>query len=120
MQTKNDAEEIVLSYIGALDAQEYDAAGSYLDGAVRIAGPAGETFGNPADFIDVLRQFRGKYDLKRVFADGEDVCVLYNLVTPQATVYMSSWYQVKGRRIVSVRTVFDPRLFGSPPSKQDG
>lgn len=55
-----------------------------------------------------------------MFADGEDVCVLYDLVMKGSTVYMSSWYQVKGEKIASVRTVFDPRSFGPLPAGKPG
>ena len=106
--------EVVMSYIEALDNQRYEEAMSFLHDSVRIRGPAGETFGKPLDFIEMLRKYRGRYDVKKVFADGEDVCVLYDLVTTRSTVFMSSWYQVKNRKIVSIQTVFDPRAFGPP------
>lgn len=111
MESKNSAMEVVLSYIKALGRQDYDAAGNYLNESVRVVGPAGEAFRNPREFIDMLRQYRGRYDLKKAFVDGNDVCLLYDFVTPAATVFMSSWYQVKNGKIASVRTVFDPRPF---------
>lgn len=109
-----DPESVVMSYIRALDAQEYEQALGHLDDKVRITGPAGETFGKPLDFIEMLRKYRGKYDVKKAFADGEDVCLLYDLRTTGPTVFMASWYQVRGGKIISVRTVFDPRAFGAP------
>ena len=104
---------VVMSYIAALDGQRYEEAMTYLDESVRIRGPAGETFGRPLDFVEMLRSYRGRYDVKKVFVDGDDVCVLYDLATTGPTVYMSSWYQVKDGKIVSIQTVFDPRAFGS-------
>jgi len=109
--------EVVMDYIKALDSQEYDAAMNHLHDKVRIRGPAGETFGRPYDFIEMLRKYRGKYDIKKAFADGDDVCLLYDLRTNGPTVFMSSWYQVKQGKIVSIQTVFDPRAFGPPPAK---
>ena len=107
--------EVVMAYVGALDGQQYDKALEKLHDGVRIRGPAGETFGKPLDFVEMLRKFRGRYDVKKVFVDGDDVCVLYDLATNGPTVFMSSWYQVKDGKIVSIRTVFDPRAFGPPP-----
>jgi hypothetical protein len=109
--------EVVMAYIGALDDQRYDEALGLLLDDVRIRGPAGETFGKPLDFIEMLRKYRGRYDVKKVFADGDDVCVLYDLVTTSATVFMSSWYEVKAQRIAVIQSVFDPRAFGPPPGK---
>ena len=117
MPTSNRALDVVMSYIKALDSQHYDKALEHLDDDVRIRGPAGETFGKPLDFIEMLRKWQGKYDVKKAFADGDDVCVLYDLKTTGPTVFMSSWYQVKDGKIVSVQSVFDPRAFGPPPER---
>ncbi len=115
MSTRDGPRDVVTSYIKALDSQNYDEALEHLHDNVRIRGPAGETFGKPLDFIEMLRKYRGRYDIKKVFADGNDVCVLYDLKTTGPTVFMSSWYQVKDGKIVSIQTIFDPRAFGPPP-----
>jgi SnoaL-like domain len=117
MPDKSGPKEVVMSYIRALDGRQYEAALEHLHERVRIRGPAGETFGKPLDFIEMLRKYMGRYDVKKVFADGDDVCVLYDLKTTGATVFMSSWYQVKDSEIVSIQTVFDPRAFGPPPGQ---
>ena len=117
MATKNRALEVVMSYIKALDGQRYEKALELLHDRVLIRGPAGETFGKPLDFIEMLRKWKGKYDVKKAFADGDDVCVLYDLKTSGPTAFMSSWYQVKDGKIVSIQSVFDPRAFGPPPGR---
>ncbi len=114
MPSESDARRVVMSYIGALDDQRYEDALKHLHDRVRIRGPAGEAFGKPLDFIEMLRKYRGKYDVKKVFEEGDDICVLYDLRTTGPTVSMSSWYQVKDGKIVSIHTVFDPRAFGPP------
>ncbi len=115
MQAQSDSMEkgIVLSYIKALDSQDYNSAICYLNDNIRIRGNSTESFNKPREFIEMLRRFRGKYEIKKVFADGEDVCLLYDLATPVATVFMCSWYQVKDGRISSIQTIFDPHLFAS-------
>jgi limonene-1,2-epoxide hydrolase len=117
MPAKGSSLEVVMAYINALDGQDYDAAMNHLHDNVRIRGPAGEGFGKPYDFIEMLRKYRGKYDIKKAFVDGDDVCLLYDLKTNGPTVFMSSWYQVSQGKIVSIQTVFDPRAFGPPPGK---
>ena len=111
MPTKNRPLDVVMSYIDALDSQHYDRALEQLHDKVRIRGPAGEAFGKPLDFVEMLRKWQGRYDVKKAFADGDDVCVLYDLKTTGPTVFMSSWYQVKDGKIVSIQSVFDPRAF---------
>lgn len=107
-----------MSYIKALDARRYEEALDCLEERVKIRGPAGETFGKPLDFIEMLKKYQGKYDVKKVFVDADDVCVLYDLKTNGPTVFMSSWYHVRDGRIDSIHTVFDPRAFGPPPERK--
>jgi hypothetical protein len=114
METKNNATEVVLSYIKALNSEDYNAAAEYLNDEVRIIGPAGESFSKPEEFIDMLRQYRGKYEMKKYFSDGDDVCLLYDLVTQVKKVYMSSWYHTSRGKIDFIRTIFDPSQFSSP------
>ena len=110
MQTQSNTIEkaVVLSYINALDKQDYDSAMSYLKDEIRSRGNSSESFSKPREFIEMLRQFRGKYKVMKVFADGEDVCLIYDLVTPVAKTVMCSWYRVRNGKIASIQTVFDP------------
>ena len=105
------AREAVMSYIKAMDGRDYTAARNFLAESVRVKGPAGETFRSPDEFLKMMERQRGKYDIKKVFEDGDDVCVLYDFVTPKVTTFFCSWYQVKGGKIHSIQTVFDPRAF---------
>jgi hypothetical protein len=65
----------------------------------------------------MLRKYHGKYDVKRVFTDGNEVSVWYDLDRTVAKVFMASCYHVKDRRILSIQTKFDPIAFGPPPQK---
>lgn len=117
MQSKNDnAKQVVLSYIQALDKNEYKIAEGYLNKSIQIRGPSGEVFSNPADFIGMLQKHRGKYDVKKVFVDGDDVCLFYDFKSG-SSVLMCSWYRVSGGKITSIQTIFDPRPFASAASE---
>ncbi|HKT22431.1 MAG TPA: nuclear transport factor 2 family protein [Nitrososphaerales archaeon] len=107
-----DSLRVVMAYIEALDSYRYDDALKLIHENVRVRGPAGETFGNPAGFVAMLRKYKGKYDIKKTFVDGDDVCLFYDLKTGGSTVFMSSWYQVVDGTISSINTVFDPKAFG--------
>ena len=109
-----DARQAVMSYIKAMDARDYATARKYLADNVRVKGPAGEAFRSPDEFLKMMEQQRGKYDIKKVFVDGGDVCLLYDFVTPKVTTFFCSWYQVKDGKINSIHTVFDPRAFAPP------
>ena len=109
-----DPKQAVMSYIKAMDARDYAAARNYLADNVRVKGPGGEAFRSPDEFLKMMEQQRGKYDIKKLFVDGGDVCLLYDFVTPKVTTFFCSWYQVKDGKIYSIQTVFDPRAFAAP------
>jgi hypothetical protein len=118
MNPNKDAKEIVMSYLNALDSQNYDSARNWLADNVLVKGPAGEAFRSPAEFISMMQKQRGKYDIKKVFVDGDDVCVLYDFITEAVTAFFSSWYKVKDGKIISIQTVFDPRPFAAMQEKK--
>jgi hypothetical protein len=108
-----DAKEAVMSYIKAMGDRDFVAARNYLGDNVRVKGPTGEVFRSPDEFLKMMEQQRGTYDIKKVFADGSDVCVLYDFITPKVATFFCSWYQVKDGKISSIHTVFDPRAFSA-------
>ena len=57
--------------------------------------------------------------MRKVFADGHDVCVLYDMVTntPAGTAFIAEWYQVKGDKIAAIRVAFDARPFAAIVAK---
>lgn len=59
MDPDSKAMDVVMSYIKALDNQDYDSALERVYDNLRIRGPAGETFGKPRDSIEMLRKYRG-------------------------------------------------------------
>lgn len=106
-----NAREVVTPYIQALDTRDYATARKYLQDSVFIKGPGGEAFRSPDEFLRMMEQQRGRYEIRKVFVDGDDVCLIYNFVTDKVTVLFCSWYQVKAGKIVSIETIFDPRAF---------
>ncbi len=79
-----------MAYIKAVDNKDYDSIRSYLSDSVFIKGLAGEAFRSPDEFIGMMKQRNGKYAMKKVFVDGDDVCLLYDFVTPKVTAFFCS------------------------------
>lgn len=111
MTNEETNKKIILNYIESLDNRNYSEAEKYLDDNVKVIGPAGESFFNPKDFLDMLSKQKGKYDIKKLFVDGSEVCLLYNFVTTSVTAFMSSWYKIKNDKIFFIQTIFDSKLF---------
>jgi hypothetical protein len=58
-------------------------------------------------------------DVKKVFTDGPEVCVIYDFVTntPAGAVPIVEWLRIEGGRITSVTLVFD-RIAFKPASDE--
>jgi hypothetical protein len=118
MNPNQNPRDIVMSYITALDSQDYDSARNWLGDNVLVKGPAGEAFRSPDEFINMMKTQQGRYELKKTFVDGDDVCLLYDFKSKNVTAFFASWYKVKDRKIVSIQTVFDPRPFAATQDRK--
>jgi limonene-1,2-epoxide hydrolase len=65
--------------------------------------------------VKPLKQVRAiglHQEVRKIFVDGDDVCVLADLSiakVPGVKLFGCGWFQVKEGKIVSIRTIFDPR-----------
>lgn len=113
----SSARETVESYQAALGKGDFTAARKLLQDDMTFQGPI-DTFNNADQYLESLKRLASiiqRIDLKRVFADGDDVCVLYDMVTntPAGTAFIAEWYQVKNGKIAALRVVFDARPFAA-------
>lgn len=110
METKSisSAKELVLSFLKALNDDDFQEAREYVSDNLSFVGVLGTRNGATAYFND-MEKMRFKYDIKKVFADGNDVCVLYDINMSGTTIFTCGWYKVKGNKIESLQVVFDPR-----------
>jgi limonene-1,2-epoxide hydrolase len=92
--------------------RDFDMTRALLDDDVTFRGPLGETVG-AEDYIAGVRRLAelvDRADIVQVIADGDDVCLIYDLVTKSAgAIPTVGWYKLREGRITSVRAFFDPR-----------
>jgi hypothetical protein len=98
---------------------DFQGARALLDDHVQFTGPLGHTEGADA-YIEGVRgvaETLQGIDCRRVFGDGEDVCIIYDLITksPSAAIPTAGWYRVRHGRIVAVTAFFDARGFAPRP-----
>ena len=77
-----------------------------------------DTFNQADDYLAASKRLANiiqRIDVKKVFVDGNDVCVLYDMVTntPAGTAFIAEWYQVSGGKIAALHAVFDARPFAA-------
>lgn len=50
-----------------------------------------------------------EFVVRSLSANGEDVCLFYDLTLSGATIFGCGWYEVRGGKINSLEVIFDPR-----------
>ncbi len=109
------AKDVVMGMQAAMGTNDWAAARTHLADAIQFVGPF-DSFSKPEEYLDALQKLHhivDRVDLHKVFVDGEDVCLLYDLVThtPAGTAFIAEWHHVKNGKIDRIRVVFDARPF---------
>lgn len=102
------SKEVVLTFVDALNRSDFQTARTCVAEDLRFMGVLGSREGADAYFRDMERM-RLKYDIKKVLADGSDVCLFYDITMGSVTVFCAGWYRLSDGKIRSFRVVFDPR-----------
>src|SRR3989454_4927459 len=102
-----NANKIVSDYQQALGKGDFAAARKLLHDNLSFQGPI-DTFDSPEPYLESLKKLHHiiqRIDMKRTFADGNDVCVLYDMVTntPAGTAFIAEWDQAKSDKIAAVK-----------------
>jgi limonene-1,2-epoxide hydrolase len=100
--------ELVSSFIKALNEEDFATARSYVHDNFSFDGVLGARDSADAYFKD-MEKMRFKYDIKKIFTDGDDVCLLYDINMQGTSIFTCGWYKVQRGKIQSLKVVFDPR-----------
>ena len=102
------SKEVVLAFVDALNRSDFQAARKCVTDDLKFVGVLGSREGADVYFRDMERM-RLKYDVKKAFVEGNDVCLFYDITMANVAVFCAGWYQLSNGKIRSVRVVFDPR-----------
>ena len=106
---KQTAKNIVLTFISALNNEDFETAGTCLASDMAFDGVMGKR-DSAETYIQDMKKMKFKYDIQKVFEDENDVCVLYNInMSGKATIFTCGWYQLSDGKIKKLKVVFDPR-----------
>ena len=111
-----DAKKAVLSFIDALNNEDFAGARNYVSTDMIFEGVLGTRNGVDAYFRD-MEKMRLKYNIQKVFKDGDDVCLFYNIEMSGKSIFAAGWYLTNDGKINSIRVVFDPRPLLNAESK---
>ena len=110
-------------FFKAWTSGDFGTARSLLHDDVSFSGPI-DTFDDADAYMGALQGLSHivkAVEEQKVFVDGNDVCVIYELVTntPIGAAPTAEWYHVRDGKISSVRVFFDARPF-APMFEQPG
>jgi len=104
----NEPKEVVLRLGKALNDESFQIARRYVSDDMKYVGPFGSRDGAEA-YLQEIERLRLKFDIQKIFADDENVCVLYDITVSGITLFACGWFQVNSGRVSSLRVTFDPR-----------
>jgi ketosteroid isomerase-like protein len=111
----SNAKDVVISYLKALNDQDFKAARSHLKDDMTFLAPI-VSHDSADTYLEGNERLRSQYgikkvlyEVKKVFVDGDDVCVFFDFIIGSATLFASGWFHVANGKISSIRVVFDPR-----------
>lgn len=110
--------QVVLALGKALNDKNYEAARRYVSDSMTYVGPFGSR--NGADeYLHEMERVHLKFDILKIIAENEDVCVMYDITVAGITLFACGWFQVEAGAVRSMQVTFDPRplLEKTGPSK---
>ncbi len=103
-------EKVALAYLDAVAKKDLERIESLVAPDVRFVGPA-TTLTGTRELLAAFRRISAVHvrsDIKRVFSDGDEVCVIYDFVTDTAGALPTvEWLRVEGGRIRSINLYYD-------------
>jgi hypothetical protein len=121
MATTHDPRTVAMAYIEGCARKDFDTVARLLAPDVKFEGP-GNTVTGADSYLAVLQRIGLVWlrsDVKKVFTDGSDVCVVYDFVTDSAAgaVPTVEWLCVEDGRLKTVKLFFD-RVSFKPASDE--
>ena len=111
------AEAVVLSFIEALNQENFQQAREYVNEDLKFEGVLGSRNG-ATTYLTEMGKMKFKYHILKSFADENDVCLLYNIDMGDQTIFTCGWYQLQQGKISRIKVVFDPRPLLAPSEKK--
>ena len=110
--------DVVERFTSAWTSKDFQTARALLSDGLDFKGPI-DTFDNADAYmaaIQRLAEIVNGIETRKLFVDGQDVCVIYDMITatPAGTVPIAEWHQVRDGKIARIRVYFDSRPFAPP------
>ena len=111
--TTSTVREVVDRYFAAMKEKDFATLRTLIHDDVSFKGALGTTEGATEYISGLQGMMAAMSGMERtvVFAEGENVCQIYDLAlaTPPVTLSIAQWITVRDGRIAALRVYFDPR-----------
>jgi ketosteroid isomerase-like protein len=106
-----DRKTLTVEYLQAVGGRDYAKLEQLLAPDLSFRGPS-MSRSSASDFVGALKRLSAihvRNDVKRIFVDGDEVCVIYDFVTDTASGALSTieWLHFEGSRIRSIDLYYD-------------
>jgi limonene-1,2-epoxide hydrolase len=113
-ESAKSAKEIVISFLESLNKGDLKSARSCVSDDFSLTLPQGsfdsaETYFKAVEQARQARQAQYIFNIKKIFTDGNDVCVFNDVIAGPITLFACGWYHVEDQKIHSLKLVYDPR-----------
>jgi hypothetical protein len=116
-----DSAHVAENFFDAWTSKHFQRARELLQDDVSFEGPI-DSFSDADTYLASLQQLSGIVtgaEKLKVFVDGDDFCVIYDLKTaPVPSTRTCEWYRVRDGKVASVSVVFDARPFAALVEQQ--
>jgi hypothetical protein len=107
----NDPKVLVLEYMDAINQQRFDLLEALLAPELTFTTPS-TTRSTAREFLASVKRLTAihvRNEVKRVFVDGDEVCVIYDFVTdtPAGALPAIEWLQIQKGRIRHIHLYYD-------------
>jgi len=106
-----DRKTLALEYLNAVGTHQVRKLEALLAPDLQFRGPS-RTLTSAGELVGALKQLAAVHvrnDVKRVFVDGDEVCIIYDFVTdtPAGALPTIEWLRFDGDRIRSIDLYYD-------------
>jgi ketosteroid isomerase-like protein len=109
-----DAVQVAEDFFVAWTGKDFNRARALLHDDLTFRGPI-DSFDDADAYMQAIQglsQIVTGAEKRKVFVDGDDVCIIYDLRTaPVPNAPTAEWYRVRDGRIASITLFFDARPF---------
>jgi ketosteroid isomerase-like protein len=105
------AADLARRYLAAVDQRRFSEVASLLTPDFAFESAGAPVISGPDNYVRALRRIAPilrHNDIKRVWADGDEACVVYDFVTDtqQGAIPSVEWITVRDGRIASIQLIF--------------